>query len=1039
MKELFFLKRKSTLFALLALFSPVFVYAQLIDNRDLPPSMLQVRPPFVETDRSVVSEKDDKFFIVLDNADDIQIQDFTDSGTTEAVMVGNVRVRFSGSFLRSEKLIITLKDNVVLNVGAYGNVEFTLSGTKYLADSLNYQPDMERGVMYNVRSLLSSSPMGGYNNKPWFYRAEKVTIEAENRFVLENVQLSTSDTRFDHFSIKVSKLWYLEGKVTLVAGVEYMTGQASFLWFPVFLQLDGAGSLRTSFGSEKRIGYYVINNIDVNTKIGKFEFGFDTYERQGQYAQMDYKAPKIGMIQKLELNTKIANDVRIIKDGNLYSQWVTPGLSSEAQRITQFAWYYKLNMSIATNGISFDFNIEDLNDPFFIPKYSTRSRFDDAEHVDYAELLNPALNSWYGYQGDAQPSYSSITRGFNLRVGKLNMSGNWELLQITRPEKTDNEFLNEYYDYKIRTMTLPSITYNFGSLQLADYKYVTSNKITVMLSDGKSNIIDINKLAEYEEEVTQLSNRSVRREILVQDDGAYQTNYITNWTPVTIKNVVTNGFTWVDLGASASASAKYSAQRTFGTNDSSTVQDLSLLNTNWVAIADLYQHEETGAFNFASKFFDNLLSVNNTVNMSYKEVWSSFGDNYTNNMRDSGMRVDYTLGTTASKSKIWKDDETDRAKVGFSSSVNYSYPLYYLLRLQEDYVRESSLAWNNAFSWEWLQWKRQPILGGSLTANWNLRFREPTEEQQSIIDNDPDDIYFGKDKIYDRVTLGAKARIFWFNLGTETTIDILETTTNDSSYTFVPVTGDSFTNKFIGGYPKLLVEFSPDADFYYLPKAVYRYNLFEQSRAVMVTNGDGDIIPSIYREDKSFNLEVSWDVRLKNYQIPALYPFIYELSEFGFVLQYYEDYINVRNSYLSLNFVLGVKFTKYWTFRFSSQMLNSKLYLYRSGGMFNGEYILAPGENYKPFWEDLWDGLSIWDQEALKESSFKLQSLNFELIHDLDSWDMRVIFNLGRRVDDVKQVAFWEPYIGVAFTMKGSSTASIFPEFQKRFVPSEYQ
>jgi len=52
---------------------------------------------------------------------------------------------------------------------------------------------------------------------------------------------------------------------------------------------------------------------------------------------------------------------------------------------------------------------------------------------------------------------------------------------------------------------------------------------------------------------------------------------------------------------------------------------------------------------------------------------------------------------------------------------------------------------------------------------------------------------------------------------------------------------------------------------------------------------------------------------------------------------------------------------------------------------------------------------------------------------------MRIIFNLGRRIDNIKQIAFWEPYIGVAFTMKGSSAANIFPEFQKRFVPAEYQ
>ncbi len=1013
----------------------MFVYGQLIDQRDLPPEELLTAPPFIATDRAGITGKNDKVYIILDNADDIDIQDFDE--TTEVVMVGNVRVRFDGSFLKSEKLIVTIKDNIVINVGAYGNVEFTFSGTKYLVDSLNYQPDMERGIMYNVRSIMGG--MGGDDDKPWFYRADKVTIQDRNSFVIENVVMSTSDVRFDHFAIRASKLWYIQGKVTVALGIEYMTGQASFGWLPAYIRMEGAGTLRTSFGNEKRIGYYFINNVTVDSKVGQFDFGFDIYERQGEYVQMNYALPPVGIVKKLELQTKIANDVRIIKDGDLYSQWVEPTYTGSTNRITQFAWYYKLSVSLATNNISLDFYTEDLNDPFFISKYSVRSRFDNAESPDYIELINPSLNSWYGYQGDSQPQYSSITRGLSLRSGNFSLTGKWNLLQITKPEITDNEFLNKYYDYEVRSMTFPSISYNFGTLRLVDYKLVTTNSVTVFLSDGRTNTINIHKLPEYEIEVSQLSNRSIRREITLADDGSFRTNYLTNWNPVTITRVNTNSYNMVDIGASASASASYIAQRTFGTNDSSTVQDIDLLTTNWVTIADQYQHEETGNMNLSTKFFNNLWTIDNSIVANYKEVWSSFAENYTNSMRCSGFRSDYTLKTTLSTNKIWNDSEANRTSLGFSSSVNFTYPLYYLLRMQEDYVKESTLSWNNSLNWEWLQWQRQTILGATLSANWITKYRVPTEDQQKIIDNDPDDIYFGKDNIYDRVTVGAKAKLFWVNIGTEATVDLLNTTTNNSTNTFIPVTGSSFTNRFVGGYPKLLVEFTPDSKYHYIPSLKYRYNLFEESTYTTVMDSSGNEYETVLREDKSYNLEFLWNAKIQNYQIPALYPFIYELSEFGFTMQFYQDFVNMRNSYLSLSFVVGVKFTKYLTFKFSSYMVNSSIYLYYKDGIYNGESILAPDETYKSFWGDLWDGLSIWDEDALKESSFKLQSLNFELIHDLDTWDMRVIFNLGRRVDDVKQVAFWEPYVGVAFTMKGSITADIFPEFQKRFVPTEYQ
>ena len=1027
---------------------PTFVYSQLIDNRDLPPESLRVKPPFEATDRSQIATKDAGVFIILDNADDIRIQKFDNTDTSEVVMLGNVRVRFDGSFLKAEKFIVTMKDSVVINVGAYGNVEFTMGGTKYLADSLNFQPDMERGIMYNVRSVLGAGSSINLEDKPWFYRAEKVTIQSPTRFMMENVFLSTSDARFDHYSIKVKKIWYVQGKVALVFGLEYLTGQASFLWLPVFMQIEGGGKLHTSFGNEKRIGYYFINNYLLETKIGDFQFGFDFYERQGQYFQVEYTAPEIGIIQNFEFQTSLANDIRSVKNGDLFSQWVDPLLNSgvsgprDYQRISQFSWYYKLDMTLATNGVSFNFKTEDLNDPYFLSKYSYRDQFDDAESINFINLLNPSIHSWFGYQGDIQPTMDNIYRSFDLRAGNLSVSANWELIRVTKPndENKGNQFLNSYFDYEVRSYTLPSLTYDFGTLDLLEYSYSTKSRITVLRSDGKSNTISINKLPEYEKELTKSSNRSIKREILAQNNNVLKTNFITNFTPITITNIITNEYEWFDVSLNASANVKFSSQKTRGTNDATITSDpVMLANTNWMVVADVNKHEEQGSLDLDMNFFDNVWSVNNGFSFNYKEQWSSFAANYTNSQRASGLEVDYKIGTSVSPEKVWNDDEWYRSSLSFDASINYSYPLYYLLRLQTDFVRESQFSWNNTFAWEFMQWQREPILGLELDFDWNLRDRVPTEDQQRVIDGDLQNNIYKKNRIFDRLTIGAKTRIFWLYIGTEATIDILETTTNDLAHNFRPIAGSSFTNRFIGGYPKLLIEFTPDDKYHYIPRLTYRYNLFENSRKGIYTNNAGDFVPTVLREDKSFSLETIWDVRLKNYQIPALYPFIYELSEFGFVLQYYHDFMNVRNSFIRLDFSIGLKFTKYLTFRFSSQMLNNKIHLYYANGAYNGQQLLAPGEISKDFWGDLGNGLKIWDQNALKESSFKLQSLNFELIHDLDTWDMRIIFNLGRRVDNVKQVAFWEPYIGVAFTMKGAMAADVFPEFQKRLVPAEYQ
>lgn len=1021
---------------MLIIASPLLVYTQLIDNRDLPPELLRVKPPFEATKRSEITNKSDRIYIILDNADDIKIQDFDDTKTSEIIMLGTVRVRFDGNFLKTEKLVVTMRNSSVIGVAAFGNIEFTFAGVKYLADSMYYQPDMERGVMYNVRSILGTG-LVSLDDMPWFFRAEKVTIQSSSRFVMENVMLTTSDTRFDHFGAKVKKLWYLQGKVALVLGLEYITGQASFAWLPVFLKIDGANGIYTSFGSEKRIGYYFINNYFLESKIGKFDFGFDIYERLGQYFKMEYEAPSVGFLQDLQFRLDLANDIRIVKNGDLYSQWISPqtqpGSSGEFQRMSQFAWYYKIDTTFGTNGISVNLHFEDLNDPFFLKKYSYRSRFDDAESIDFSELLNPSLNSWFGYQGDADPGsdgYNTINRGFSINADNFSLSASWELLRVTRPDKT-NQFLNEYYKYELRSLTLPEMSYNFGSLDLLDSKYATKATVTVRDSRGRKRTIPIQRLAAYKKKLNRITNRSISRKIILQRNGRFVTNYITNFKPVTITNIETNDYEWVSIRSSATARAQFRAQQTFGTNDTSTTTDIEILsNTNWTTIADLYRHQEDGSLDLNIGFLDNIITINNALAINYIDQWSSFANDYENNLRSSGMKMDYNVGAQINPEYIWDEEEWFRTSIGIDTSVQYSYPLYYLLRLQTDFLKESSFSWKNSLFADFMQWQRETLLRFELGFDWDMKYRIPTEDQAKALEKDENDIFINN-KIYDRLTLKAKTQIFWLSIGAETTLDILKTDTNAGPL----FSADNYINRFIGGYPKLFVEFTPNSKYHYIPKLVYRYNLFEKSSNVIDPFTGKSTTTRI---DKSFDLQFLWDVRIKNYQIPSLYPFIYELSEFGFVVDYFHDFINIRRSRLGITFVIGIKFTKYLTLRFSSQMLNEKIYLYYNG-VYNGENILAPGETPKNFWEDLGDGLKIWDQEALKRSSFKLQTLNFELIHDLQTWDMRIIFNLGRRTDEVKQIAFWEPYIGIAFTMKGSNAADIFPEFQKRFVPAEYQ
>ncbi|MGL5721370.1 MAG: hypothetical protein ACRCY4_03095 [Brevinema sp.] len=993
------------LFLLVFMGTPISVYSQLIDNRALPPEELLQRAPFVPTDRGAVRTKDTARFYVLDNADNILIQDFPDNKLTEVTMTGNVRVRFQQNSLRTEKLIITIKNSTVIGLSAQGNVEFTLNDTKYLANNMFYQPISQKGILYDVRSTINAGL--GDSTLPWFYRADKVTIQSENRFSLENVTMSTSDARFEHFSIYASKVWFVQGKVTVALGAQYKVGQAGFIWIPAFFQMEGVGPLRTAFGSDRRAGYYFINNISVSNKAGSFDFGFDIYERLGQYFTTKYTAPAVGMLREFNIEANFANDTRVSYTNVPYSQWLlhqipvinpdgTTNFIDQRDQINQFSWYYKLSAAIETNGFSMRVASEYLNDPFFLQKYSVRNIFDGQRSINTFGLINQGIDSSFGYNGDTSPSSDELKQQIAISVGQMNIN---TIINLGRLRNLDvaNPFLNEAYRYDIRSMTLPEITISPGSLNLGTYDIKTNILITVVDSRGWTYNVLPYELPALERRLANQTQRIISRQILTNQEGKVEVVSITNTEPVRITNQTENPYTWLSISSSAGMNASFSGNYTYGSNISG-VSDPG--NTNWRIINDTYRHSETGNFDVTTSMFNGLISVVNGFDAAYVGQFSSFNTDITNNQRATTFNLNYKFATTISSNFVWRDPAVTRMAVPFNTSLSYNQGLVRYNAFEDlTTVLEGNLNWTTRVGWEYLQWRRSPIFKINGELGIAERYRFPTEIQAQSISNTTVADPFFDNKIASRLTVAGDFSIWWLAIGTRADIDILTTKTNLNT---------PFTNRFTSD-PVLTLTFRPDALYSYIPSLSYRYRINAQL------------------DDQ---LDLVWNVMFRNIHIPKLYPFIYDISEIGFVFTYFHNFQNNRDSYLRLSFVLAIRFTKYLTLRFESQMANNDLDLY---------YLPAGDPNAKNFFTDLWDSFKIWDTAALQRTSFNIEGFNFDLIHDLNTWDLRFRFSLRQIVDENRQVAYWEPFIGVSFTMKGSSVPTIFPEYTRRFVPNELQ
>jgi hypothetical protein len=89
------------------------------------------------------------------------------------------------------------------------------------------------------------------------------------------------------------------------------------------------------------------------------------------------------------------------------------------------------------------------------------------------------------------------------------------------------------------------------------------------------------------------------------------------------------------------------------------------------------------------------------------------------------------------------------------------------------------------------------------------------------------------------------------------------------------------------------------------------------------------------------------------------------------------------------------------------------------------------------FWKNFYDSVNVFDYEALKRGFFKIQGFHFDIVHYINEWEMTLNFDLNRRVDQYRMLAFWEPALKIEFKLSG--TADQFPPYEKKFVPEQYQ
>lgn len=919
--------------------------------------------------------------MIFDSYDEVIINNFEKQDLTHIKFIGNVKIRFDGNTLKARTVVITSKGNKVLDISAFEKVEFNYGGSTYLSDFLSFNPETKRGILKNVRSFLGSGISDGSSGNPFssgtgtYYKAKKVIILESDKIIMEDVYFTFTPAEFPEYNFFSQRLWYYKGDLIYALFDSYTVGQANFIWFPFFMKWEKFTGLRTAFGREKRIGWYLMNSMGLEYDYGNFDIGLDIYERLGQYFTMTFKNRKpVGVFNSLSLFFEGANDNRVAYDyvSDRYSQLIN--VNGVYTNISQISWHYILNAGMTRNDMGMSFKWEDLNDPFFVNKYQQRKYT-----FDIKEVIQPDNNSFFNTRDYATPYVSGFGRSLSLNYKNFTLNGNWTYTITEKPE-VSNKYLNDHYQYYLSQVQFPNMTFRIDTINLLNdmnYSFPTSRTIT--LSNTNINV-DMNENIDAYVNQNVMSINNVDTDMPVKENatsnsgtGKPAKNAVTNFQVVPLTyGISTNNFKLWSVSSTIDASGNYNS--------------LEKLDTNGKPTSDSYNHNETITFVLSESLLNGFINQGNTFSFYNTKIWSTASNEQANNIAMSGNHLDYTGSASIGGTPVLFPNNFWQISFPLSLSQSWSYQIFTTFTNSSPKILGLGTSAGMGIS----------LLQG------NLAFGLSAALSQSYrLTNGVDDIYI--DNLLNRsLSANSSLKFYWLTFGTSIALDLLETKTNYLTYTY-----QSFTNRILpGASPMLSVGFHPTPEFLPMPSIDYVYDIIKQT-----------------------NVSISAST---SYSLAKLYNFIfYEVETLNFTSSLVWNFLSPRSTIFTMTFSTVIWFNPTWQLTFSTSVLNNRIYRYSK------ENALRFNEVYVEFWGNLKDSLNIFDYEGLKRGFFKIQSLNFNLVHYLNEWEMRLSFNLARRLDNSRMIAYWEPSLKIEFMLSG--TQDQFPPYEKKFVPEQYQ
>ena len=388
--------------------------------------------------RAEMSGEDD---IVLHHADFIEHGEGED-GEELIFLSGFVDISFGDKKIWADEVHINADAGIITGKG---NIVFVDEyGKRYKAAEFFYDTEPDEGIFFEGKTTL----------KKFIYSGDTIRkIHETDKFVSDDVSLSTCNLKAPHYRVGAGKLYYYDSNYVLIENASFYYGQDPLIELPYYYRNLEEPDVKSSVHFRERAGLVLQNTYyPIKADGRQLALKGDLYERLGVYAGADFHTGYPLGETRLNSSAAWANDVYYYNEvTENWSPYGPPG--STEYSVNSYLRYRAEAYQKFEYGEDWDnsteLNLNWASDPYYAYDFERRTdQFDLFQLIQQSESDSPRKDSGFSWYAN------HYSRNDALRLSVQNSMN----FKPQRNSQVDTVYLPSYYQYRIYTITAPVVT-----------------------------------------------------------------------------------------------------------------------------------------------------------------------------------------------------------------------------------------------------------------------------------------------------------------------------------------------------------------------------------------------------------------------------------------------------------------------------------------------------------------------------------------------------------------------------------------------------